>query len=358
MGPASASYGLNAAYMIPLAEDTGMKIRQVGDDTLTLRYKWVGQGRFFWTDFESINSMDMLTAKGEFATRDGGPFQMRIVYPAGSPRYLGFPVRGDSSIRTPQDIKPGTRMIYLTVAPAVKGLQTGLARWANLSPDDVEWIPASTVDGATKMLMDGKGDIAFGFPLAPTWYEAAASPKGVAWIELDPKADPEGLKRFREIIPMFSFGKNSTGVESAIGVTLLTELSNYGNSADHDPELVYQIVKWLDENYDMYKDTHERAEGMNIDNLMVLAETDFLPLHDGAVKYLEEKGLWTAAHETRRQANINLITTYVEAYQTALDMADEQEIAVSPKNEPWLELWGNYKTELGLPGFKMFAGLD
>jgi hypothetical protein len=66
--------------------------------------------------------------------------------------------------------------------------------------------------------------------------------------------------------------------------------------------------------------------------------------------------LWTPAHEARRQQNIDLINRWVEAYQAALDMADERGIEVTPENEEWLELWDSYKEDL--PVFKWFLGLD
>jgi hypothetical protein len=92
--------------------------------------------------------------------------------------------------------------------------------------------------------------------------------------------------------------------------------------------------------------------------MLIFSEVDFVPLHDGTVKYLKEKGLWTDAHEKRRQQQIELIDQYIEAYQTAIDTADEKGINVDPTNEEWLELWTNYKKELGLPPFLFFLGLN
>ena len=95
---------------------------------------------------------------------------------------------------------------------------------------------------------------------------------------------------------------------------------------------------------------------MTVDTLMLVAETDYVPLHDGTVKYLEEIGRWTPAHESRRQQNIDLITRYIEAYKATIEAADEQGISVDPENEEWLELWDNYREQL--PEFKLFMGLD
>ena len=95
---------------------------------------------------------------------------------------------------------------------------------------------------------------------------------------------------------------------------------------------------------------------MTIDNLMGTAERSYTPLHDGTVRYLEEIGRWTPAHEARRHQNIDLLTRWVEAYRAAIDEADEKGIQVDPENEEWIELWYSRRSEL--PEMKSFPGLD
>ena len=128
--------------------------------------------------------------------------------------------------------------------------------------------------------------------------------------------------------------------------------------ADADPELVYHIVKWCDENYDRFKDAHPTLSGMSLEMLLRVIGISFVPVHEGTIRYLKEKGLWTDAHEVRNQANIELMTRWCEAYETAIDRADEKGISVDPKNEEWIEPWENYEKELGLPRFTTFPGLD
>ena len=180
------------------------------------------------------------------------------------------------------------------------------------------------------------------------------------WMQgLNPKEDPEGAERWWAAQPETSFGQSQIGVPTSIGVWMTTTISRYGTPASTDPELIYHLVKWLDENFDKYKDAHTLCVFMTLDILMELAETDYMPLHDGTVKYLEEKGLWTEAHEKRRQEQIELITRYIEAYSTAIEMADDMGIRIDPYGEEWLEFWENYKEELGLPKFHKYPrGLE
>ncbi|MCX8126783.1 MAG: hypothetical protein N3E40_06590, partial [Dehalococcoidia bacterium] len=202
----------------------------------------------------------------------------------------------------------------------------------------------------TALLRDGRGDVAFGYPQTPYWMQAEAAPRGLAWLNLDPKEDPAAVDRFIKLFPYFDgFAPMTQGPQSVKGVIGMVNWSPYTVRAEADPELVYNIVKWLHLNYDKYKDAHPWAAEMTIDNLMKLAEHSFEPLHDGTVRYLRELGKWTDAHEKRRQQNIANMTAWVEAYKKAMEQATQRGIPIDPNNEAWINFWENYKKEAKLP---------
>jgi len=355
----TASYAFDMAYGVLLEDDTKMKVRVIGEDSLPLSYQWLKQSRFFWASMQTMHVKFMMEGIGEWASRDLGPWQMRMVWSAGTANFAGFAVQGDSGIRTPYDIKPGMKIGYLTVAgPAGKALMEALLAWAQIDPEDVVWIPASTLTMGLTHLLDGTADIIFQAPLDPGCLELEASPHGLGWIELNAEEDPEGATRFVELVPYIMPGVNMVGAPSAIGVHMFCDCPHKATHVDTDPDLVYQVVKWMDENYDRYKDKAPRLEGMDIDTLVWLSEHAFIPLHEGTIRYLKEKGLWTDAHEVRNQANIEKLTKWAEAYEAAIDEAGEKSIQVHPNDEDWIELWENYKKELDLPEFVVFAGLD
>ncbi|MCX8126922.1 MAG: hypothetical protein N3E40_07310, partial [Dehalococcoidia bacterium] len=124
-----------------------------------------------------------------------------------------------------------------------------------------------------------------------------------------------------------------------------------------DTELIYHIVKWFDENYTLYKDTHETNRWMTLDSVKEALKTIYFPVHPGLKKYLVEKNIWTDAHEKRSQYNYDICAAYVKAYGEALAMADAQKITVSPTNQKWLELWENYKAEKKIPLFRVHPSL-
>ncbi len=71
-----------------------------------------------------------------------------------------------------------------------------------------------------------------------------------------------------------------------------------------------------------------------------------LPVHDGAIRFAKEKGLWTAAHDARQKYNLWLLEQYKKAYKAAIDEADKKGIKVDPQNKQWLDLWKQIGTEV------------
>jgi len=334
-----------------------MKVRVVVNGDPVISRRWT---KTHFTQLAGIlaGTSDDATGVGNYGGRELGPWQHHIVW-AMFKGGMGYAVKGDSGIKTPYDIKPGMKILYLSfLGPTGRLWMDSLLAWGQVDPEDVEWVPGGNINAMSTMLRDGRVDVTAGFPSSPVWLELEASPGGLSWIALNSDEDPEGATRYLELDSTVSFGVyGASGAPSAAGIWMQSSLQSHSSAGDTDPELIYNLVKWFDENYDKYKDAHPWAVHMTIENTMTLAETSFMPIHAGTVKYLEEKGLWTPAHEARRQQNIDLIDRYVEAHQTAIAMADEKKIVVSPANEEWNELWENYKKELNLPEYTMFVTL-
>jgi len=340
-------------YASALAGDTGMSLRVVPAPTTALRFLWVHEGKAFCTALSPTETAQCLEGVLGFATRVSGPFQARVIW-SSTYANAGFMVRGDSEIETIYDIKPGAKLVEMAGVPGSWAFMQGLLAWIGVDEADIVVVPVGA--GAPRAVTDGRADVTFYFPTAPDVYEAAAAPHGIRWLALNAEEDPEGAQRFLEFQPCASFGVMQQGPPSSVGVWGIAVQCHILTREESDPELVYHYAKWLDENYDLYKDNHAWNQYMTFDNLMDVVETSYLPVHDGLIKYLKEKGVWTAAHDARQEQNIELITRYIDAYQAAIDKADEQGIMIDPDNEEWMELWANYKKDL--PPFKMFLGLD
>jgi len=353
----SLGYGTMVGWTALLQNDSGMQVRCVPSGSSVENYKNLKEGRFFWYLDAAPAASGIVEAIGGHASRDLGPFNLRTIWPSYQ-SVTGYMVRGDSDIKTPQDIKPGTKIAYYAASPMGKMTANAIVAWAGLNPEDVVYVPFTGFWTDLALVAEGKVDITWSYPTAPTLLEQEATPHGIAWIDLDSKADPEGAKRFMGVWPTIEFGVNQIGCPSSLGNKGLISTTMHLARAEADANLVYNICKWLWENYDSYQDISATLKDHHIDVVMNMVETSFIPAHDGLIRYLKELGKWTPAHQARQDANVDLINRYVEAFQDAITIAAEKQIAVDPTKDDWIELWEGYKKELALPQFSLFVGLE
>jgi len=344
-GHVSPSYGAGVAWTTPMAEDLGIRIRVVSQENHMLRTQWFKSGRLFMGG-QTKGGKENMEGAGAFAARESGPYMMSAMWAMGITG-MAFAVAPELNIKTPYDIKPGTRLIYMAWIPHGKPTMDALLAWGQIDPESVIWVPSGSTSAMARLFMDGKGDIMFAWAVESSlFYEAEVSPRGIAWIDLDVANNPEAAERYLEVKPESSFGVIQNGCPSVRGTLGLSSIPSYLCRIDEDPELVYRIVKWLDENYDVYKINHSWCEYQTLANTLKISETEWQPIHPGTVRYLEEKGLWTPAHEARRQQNIDLMQKWVDAYDACIAFADETGIDVTPENEEWMDLWASYKKDL------------
>ena len=277
-----------------------------------------------------------------------GPWLSGIVLPGGV-SFWSFAALGNSGIKTPYDVKPGMKIRMTIMAEEPMMSAYALTAWAQVNPDDIIGVPGSGTGEGGRWLMDGKIDIALCYITSSYWFEVSASPYGLSVMTLDWENDPEGKDRFMSMYPWSGWGYATGNLPEAEGLPMVESLVPYVTRFDTDPELIYRLVKWSDENYDRFGDAHPWAEDMTIDNLIKLAEINYEPIHDGGVRYLKEIGRWTDELDARRQYNIEKLTLWVDTYQKAIEMADDQGIDVDPQNDEWQEFWENYRDSLNLP---------
>jgi len=346
MGSTSPTYGAFVAWTTPWAQDTGVTVRLITESDSRLQQIWVRDGTFFSVAPHQNRSM-MYGIKG-YARRDWGAWQSRIWMPAGV-SFWGACVLKNSGMKTLDDLKPGMKAITISLSEEPQQSLYAFLAWANVDPSTITFIPLSNTGQTGAFLQSGKGDFCLGYVTTASWYEVEASPSGLTWLSFDPAQNPAAAARFLGMYPWTDFGKATAGVPSSEGVPMAMSLPPYITSANMDTELVYRIVKWVDENYDRFKDSHPWCVAMTLENLIKTAEHNYEPIHDGAVKYLEEKGLWTPELEAKRQYNIEQLTLWVDGYQDAITLADERGLTINENNADWQKFWDDYKRDNNLP---------
>jgi TRAP-type uncharacterized transport system substrate-binding protein len=353
-GAQTPAYAATVGWSNLMAADTGMKTALIAESTQVAAMKILRDGKANVAATAATQGQWMATAN--YATRDGGAWQIRLLYPS-SVADAGYMVPKNSSIKTPYDIKPGAKIIYVTLDPNLKKAMDALLAWGKIDPNSVTFVPVNSMEAACRAIIEGRGDVSWMSTTWPSAYEVEASPGGMAWVALDAKADPAAAERWYNTYSFGAFGVMSTGVPSAKGVPSVVGISADAVRQDVDPQLVYKMVEWLDLNYGRYKDSHAWCAGMTLGNLLKLSETQWQPIHEGAILYLKAKGLWTDKHQARWQANVDLIGTWEKAYQDAIKQADQKGISVTPENKAWLDFWLSYQQDKNLKTIMNFRGL-
>ncbi len=227
------------------------------------------------------------------------PLDIRLVI-KGQPNYRGLVVRKSAGIRNAADLKGkiiiGKRRalpeneLVMRAMMKVMGLSEGSVRLVATtnSPQMYKALRAGSVDGAIipfsprsaallKPMHDGVIEF---FDLPKDKRDAAMKHVPEAFYTQTFKPGTfKGQKK-----PIYSFGLSTYIVSRP-------DISN---------EIIYKVVKALDENTKEFATYHKAARLYTGKRTLAGFK---LPLHDGAIRYFKDKGKWTAAH-AKRQADL------------------------------------------------------
>jgi TRAP transporter TAXI family solute receptor len=338
--------------------DTGVKVEIVSENDIVKRFRGVQYGTFDFVAGFGNETSQMLAGNKEFVHRDSGPFPVRIVW-SWSRSASGFYVRKGSPIKSPHDIKPGTRVADMRPFLSSIRIVDALLAWAGLTMKDVVMVPVKSTKEAAEEVLKGNIDLSFGVPTSAPVMEAAKSPQGIDWIELNRDKDPGGAKKFKAIYPLINFGPMPPGENPSTTGRWLTEGINFLVCRSKQPAgFIYDFTGWLDTNYPRYSELHPDNRARNLETLVRGLSFTYIPVHEGVITYLKEKGLWTNAHEIRNRQNNEIVDRYCAAYHEAVRKADEKHMTVGPENPDWIKFWQEYRKEQKLPAFRIFNSLE
>jgi TRAP transporter TAXI family solute receptor len=342
----SANHSLAVAWTGAFTADTGVRVRVLPTSGAYSRAEWLDthQGRL--SLYQPSDYFDQMDAVEGYSTRTAGPHDTRLAY-INLVTPWGFMVRGDSDIKTVNDLKKGTRVAFYTASTFISNGMRGLIALAGLKESDIEKVEVGGYAANTKVVTEGRAQVTFTSPLSGTSYEAEANPHGIRWLAVSPKN--KNYTKFRALNAGYILQKTVSGTKSAIGVVMDHAYQSNHVRADEDPEFVYHLAKWLDENLDKFKGKFRHAKMMNIPNLVQYLEAGALePLHEGTIRYLKEKGLWKDKYQVRQDKIVALAKKYVKVFDDAMDAAGEKKIMVDTPNDKWQKFLADYKKSHGI----------
>jgi len=345
----TANHSLAVAWTPVFTASTGVRARVLPAPTGYARTEWLNAREGVLSLYQPSDYFDQLDAVEGYATRIGGPSDTRAIN-VNLVTAWGYMVRGDSNIKTINDIKPGTRIAFYTGSSFIVAGMDALLAYAGLTRKDVTLVEIGSYGANTNVVVEGRADVTFTSPISGPSYQAEAGPHGIRWLEIPSRdKNPAAFDRYRKIQPGYVLVKTSAGVKSALGLQMDHAYQTNHVRADEDPEFVYQLTKWMDENYDKFKDKFTHAKMMSLASLVAYLEVGILePLHEGTIRYLKEKNLWKPQYQARQDKIVALAQARVTGYKAALEMATEKGMSTVPGNKDWVALWANYRKEHGM----------
>lgn len=249
----------------------------------------------------------------EFGARDWGPQPVRQLVLNNGDALLTIVTARDANISTLADLK-GKRIAWVVGAPALNQNITALLAFAKLTWADVKKVEFGGFGQAMDGIVANQVDAAWSSTISGNAYKIAASPRGIRYPAV-PHADKEGWARIHKVAPFFvpAWGTEGAGLSAQNKVEGATYpypvlMTLKGTEAD----LVYNMTKAMMELFADYKDGAPGNSGWDI-NRQVLAWA--IPMHEGAVRYFKERGLWTAEHQRDNDAMVKRQDALAAAWQ-------------------------------------------
>lgn len=247
-----------------------------------------------------------------------GPQPIRMAW-AGRPTASFTPcVLGNSKIFKYSDMK-GKKIPSVITSPAGDKMMDAWLEYGGLTRKDVTVVKFADAQKAYDGILEGTVDVTLCPPTAPSAYKIAASPSGLRYLGCyhnDKKYWAIMRKHAPWCVPMsIDSGATVSKTNPLESMGILCALIAYPQLRE---DVVYTIVKAIDEGYEKLTGLHKDLQGWSLDqatDIKIVGETLYI-VHPGAIKYFTEKGKWTAAHDKWQKEMMGLEKERMEEFKT------------------------------------------
>ena len=188
------------------------------------------------------------------------------------------------------------------------------------------------------------GDAAFSSTISGQAYKIASSPRGINYPTF-PHSDKQGWARVNKIAPFFvpAFGTEGAGLSKEHKAEAATyPYPVLMTMKTTDAGLVYAMTKAMVELFDDYKDGAPGNNGWDIKRQIF---SWAIPMHEGAIRYFKERGVWKDEYERHNDALVKRQDTLAAAWAAykAKAPADDKEF-----REGWMKARAEALTKAGM----------
>ncbi|MBM3537827.1 MAG: TAXI family TRAP transporter solute-binding subunit [Alphaproteobacteria bacterium] len=251
----------------------------------------------------------------DFGAKDWGPQKLRMLILNNSDALLTIATAKDANIKTMADLK-GKRVAWVVGAPSLNQNITALLAFANLTWNDVQKVEFGGFGAAMTGMINNQVDAAFSSTISGPLYQLASSARGVQYPTMDHK-DKAGWERVKKIAPFFVpfMGTEGATMSKDSPVEAATYPYPILIAYDRQPvDLAYNMTKAMVIYFDEYKAAAPGNNGWDIKRQIF----DWVvPVHEGAIRYYKEAGVWKPEHQAHNDRLIKRQDTLAQAWTAA-----------------------------------------
>jgi len=345
----TANHSLAVAWSAKFQAATGTRVAVLPAPNGFARANWLNTGEGRIGMLQASDYFDQMDAIQGYASEASGPHDTRVAH-MNMVTPWGFVTRGDTAIKSFDDVGPGTKIALAKSSSFLVVAVEALLAYRGLKPSDVNLIEVGSFGANTAVLAEGRVDLSFTSPISGPSYQAEANPAGLRWLPLPAREkNPQAYDRYRRIMSGYVPRVTASGVKSSINVPMDHAYQCNHVRADEDPAFVYHLIKWLDENHDSYKNDFTHAHLMTVASLVEFLEKGALqPIHEGTIRYLTEKQLWKPAFQARQDKLLALARRRVDGFKAAVAAAKSAGLRIDPGNADWVKSWADYRAKNGM----------
>lgn len=276
----------------------------------------------------------------EYAAPNWGPQDLRCLL--GRVNSVSICVTKTSGIKKIADLK-GKRYAIAKANTSVNAKIEPILDAGGVSYKDMTVVEFPSYGAALKALVEGKADAAGAALTTVSLRELEASSYGIDWIEL-PASDTELWAKIQRAIPLaapynetLGSGVSKDKPRAVMGYRY-PMITVYGDTKEEE---VYAVTKAIVDTYDTYKDASPIMERWQVKNAGAYPMD--APFHDGAIRLLKEKNVWTPEHQKWQDGLVKRHATLRSAWA---DMMAKDSAAKGADAAKLLELWMPRRAEV------------
>jgi TRAP transporter TAXI family solute receptor len=335
----SSGYAEASGIADAIMKQHSVRVRIVPSGTSIGRLLPIKQGRAQY-GFLANELYFAAEATYDFAVPSWGPQDVRVALarPAGN----AMACAGDIGVRSLSDLR-GKRIGYVRGNPSVNVKTDAYLAFGGLTRADVQVVWFGSYNAMKTAVINNQLDSFSSVTTSANMREIEASPRGLTYPPFPPD-DAAGWERLRRVADFFEPYRETAG--AGISPERPIDLVGYrypiiATYANTTADEVYALVKAIDEAMDdISKITGSAANWNPIKSGKPPADA---PWHDGAIRYLREKGIWTAESQAWQDGRLARMRRIQAGW------AEAQRSFTGQGDDAWAQHWEKYRVErLGL----------